>query len=77
VGPLERRLSRLEKQVVGWADSDTLALDQALERLTYEDMLVLTAYLDRGGEEYAEPSEDEEAVLVRLEERFEEVKNGH
>jgi hypothetical protein len=77
VGPLERRLSRLEKQVVGWADSDTLLIYEALSRLTEEDVHLLTAYLDRGGEEYAEPSEDEEAVLVRLEERFEEVKNGH
>ena len=73
MGSLENRLSRLEEQAVGWGDKDTLALDQALSRLTEEDVRLLTEYLDRDGE----PTEAEEAVLLRLEELFEEVKNGH
>ena len=76
MGRIGNRLSRLEEQVVGWGNSDTLALDQALALLTEEDVRLLTEYLDRTGEEYGEPNEAEEAVLVLLSERFEEVKNG-
>jgi hypothetical protein len=72
VGRIGNRLSRLEEQVVGWGDSDTLALDQALALLTEVDVRLLTEYLDRDGK----ATEAEEAVLLRLEELFEEVKDG-
>lgn len=72
MGRIGNRLSRLEEQVVGWGDSDTLALDQALALLTEVDVRLLTEYLDRDGK----PTEAEEAVLLRLEELFEEVKDG-
>ena len=76
MGSIERRISRLEAQGAGWGYGDTFLLDKALARLAHEDLLLLTEYLRRGDGEYAQPTEAEEAVLHRLEERFEEVKNG-
>ena len=77
MGSIEKRLSRLEEQEPGWCYKDALVLDKALARLTDEDLRLLAEYLRKGGEEYAEPTEEEEAVLLRLEERLEEVMNGH
>lgn len=76
MGSIERRISRLEERGAGWSYKDTLLLDKALACLTTEDLHLLTEYLRRGDGEYAEPTEAEEAVLLRLEERFEEVKDG-
>ena len=76
MGSIKTRLSRLEAQEAGWGYKDTLLLDKALACLTTEDLLLLTEYLRRGDGEYAQPTEAEEAVLLRVSERFEEVKNG-
>lgn len=76
MGSIKTRLCSLEAQGAGWGYEDTLLLDKALARLAHEDLHLLTEYLRRGDGEYAQPTEAEEAVLLRLEERFEEVKNG-
>ena len=76
MGSIERRISRLEAQGAGWGYGYTFLLDKALARLAHEDLHLLTEYLRRGDGEYAEPTEAEAGALLRLEERFEEVKNG-
>ena len=67
MGRLEKRVSALEEQTVGWGTREQLLLDRALAQMETEDLHVLTRYLDRGGEEYAEPTEEEQEVLSRLE----------
>jgi hypothetical protein len=76
VGRLEKRVSALEERVVGWGTGETLLLDQALACLAHEDLLLLSEYLRRGDGEYAEPTEDEAAVLLRLEELFADARRA-
>jgi hypothetical protein len=72
MGRLEKRVRLLEEQVGGWGTREDLLLDKALSKMETEDLLVLSAYLKRGGEEYAVPTEDEAEVLGRLEKRLNE-----
>jgi hypothetical protein len=76
VGPLERRVDKLEARVgMGWTEAQVACLiGEALTLMTEEDVHLLTEYLDRGGPEHAQPTEDEQRVLHRLEERFQEVQ---
>ncbi len=66
MGRLTRRLRCLEERARPWGTRETLLLDRALARLTTDDVLLLTEYLDRD----AEPTEDEAEVLSRLEEHL-------
>ena len=79
MGGIENRLSRLETRLEAqeaiWGAEEERILAETLARFAHEDLLILTEYLNRTGEEYGEPTEEEEVVLVRLEELFEEVKN--
>ena len=66
MGRIAKRLRYLEERARPWGTRETLILDRALARLTPEDVLLLTEYLDRD----AEPTEDEAEVLSRLEEHL-------
>ncbi len=74
MGSLENRLKRLE----GWAgstaeDEEEHICQEALKRVTDEDLYLLDAYLNRYIEEGGEPTEEEAAALRRYEELYEEV----
>jgi hypothetical protein len=75
VGSIEKRLSRLEEQEPDWGYQEEL--DKALAQLSTADLRLLSEYLNRGGEEYAEPTAEEAPAIHRLEERLWEVANGH
>jgi hypothetical protein len=65
------------REGVGWTEAQVACLiGEALMRLEEQDVHLLTAYLDRGGPEHAQPTADEAEVLARLEERFQEVQSG-
>jgi hypothetical protein len=72
MGRLMRRLRYLEERARPWGTREQLLLDRALAQMETEDLHVLRHYLDRGGEEYAEPTEEEAEVISRLEEHLNE-----
>ncbi len=76
MGRLENRLERLEVRAgVGRPASELAVLiSEALMLMDEQDVHVIAKYVARGGFEFAEPTEDEEEVLARLEERFQEVQ---
>jgi hypothetical protein len=78
VGSIEKRLERLEEWTVGTAEDEEECVSQeALRRVTTEDLLLLHAYLERATEEGGEPTEEEEAAILRYEEIKEEVRGEH
>jgi len=78
MGSIDRRLARLEDRAGGAVrDEENRVGREALRRVTDEELLLVEAFFERAVEGDAEPTEEEEAAIIRYEELKEEVSHEH